>query len=178
MARKPNTQNATDSQPPSVSLWMPVFIDEHRARASTMSHLEHSALCYLNMLLWEHGGDIPDDDNWIARKLRLTARQWKPIRMVVLEDCTLSGGRIYHDGIAAEVAKARANVEQKRIAGRASAEARKAQREANGCSTAVTTDVQPRAGSGSGSGPSQGLIRGGSDSLEGTPFRVVEGGGK
>lgn len=173
MAHRPNTHNATESQAPSVSLWMPLFIEEHRARASTLSHLEHSALCYLNMLLWEYGGDIPDDDKWIARKLRLSATQWKAMRAVLIEDCTVSGGRILHDGLAAEVAKARANVEQKKRAGRASAEARKALRNDNERSTGVATDVQPRAGSGSGSGPIQGL----SDSyIEAGPFQVLNGG--
>lgn len=137
-------------KPPEVNVWMPVYIKDRRARTSTLSHLEHSALDYLEMLLWENGGTIRDDDRTIARELRVTVRQWQGMRAVLLHDCTVTGGIISHPAIIAEVEKAKANVEQKRKAGRASAAARTAQRESNGCSTAVATAVQPRAGGGEG----------------------------
>jgi uncharacterized protein YdaU (DUF1376 family) len=131
---------------------MPWFIRDHRAAAMTLSHVEHSAYTYLKMLLWEKGGSIADDDRAIAKALRLTIRQWQPMRVTLLAECTIAGGRITDPGIVSELAKARTNIEQKRKAGRASAAARSAQREGNGCSTAVATAVQPRAGGGAGEG--------------------------
>lgn len=155
-----------DSPPASVTLWMPWFIKEHRANASTLTHTEHSALCYLVMLLWERDGTLPNDDKFLARHLRLTGKQWRDMRDTILHDCTIVGNTISHPKLIAEIAKAKLNVEQKRKAGIASAEARRAARDANGCSTAVATAVQrsgngsatahqPRAGSGEGDGPIQ-----------------------
>jgi uncharacterized protein YdaU (DUF1376 family) len=141
---------------PKATLWMPWFIKDHRANASTLDHIEHSALCYLNMLLWEHGGIVRDDDKWISRNLRLSQSKWKAIKDVVLAGCDCSGGVIKSQVIIDEFAKAQANIEQKRKAGIASAMARKQstavertlQRNANGEATAR----QPRAGSGEGGG--------------------------
>lgn len=137
---------------PSVALWMPWFIRDHRARASTLSHIEHSALCYFRMLLWENDGAVTDDDRAIARELRLTLRQWQAMRPILVRDCTIAGGRISSPEIIAELAKARVNIDQKRKAGKASAAARAAQRDSNGCSADVATAVQPRAGGGGGEG--------------------------
>lgn len=184
----PSANPQGDSCPASVGIWMPWFIRDHRASASTLTHIEHSALCYLNMLFWEHGGTLPNDDKFLARHLRLSVKQWKVMRDTILHDCTIAGSAISHPLIIAEVAKARNNVEQKRRAGIASAAARKAQREGNGCSTDVTTAAQrrgngeatarqPRAGGGAGAGPIQpkGYLEG---DVSAKPFRVVEGAGK
>lgn len=161
------------SKPPaSVALWMPWFIKEHRANASTLSHIEHSALCYLLMLFWEHEGTLPNDDKFLAKHLKLTVRQWNAMRDTLLHDCTITGGTITHPALALEVVKARTNVEQKRKAGLASAAARKA----NGCSTAVATAVQPRAGSGEGSYPGYDTYEGSTTLGDDAPFRVIGGG--
>jgi len=182
----------SDSANDTVSIWMPWFIKDHRAFASTLSHIEHSALCYLNMLFWEHGGTLPNDDKFIARHLRLSAKQWKDMRDTILHNCTIASGAISHPVIVAEIAKAKINVEQKRKAGMASAAARRAHREGNGCSTAVVTAGQreangeatarqPRAGGGGGGGPTkprEGCYSDGVVSAHDAPFRVVDGGAK
>lgn len=163
------------SKPPaSVALWMPWFIKEHRANASTLSHIEHSALCYLLMLFWEHEGSLPNDDKYLAKHLKLSTKQWNDMRDTLLHDCTIAGGVISHPALSAEVVKARKNQEQKSIAGKASAAARKS----NGCSTAVATAVQPRAGSGEGEGTFHEIssVKGGSLSREENPFTVIGGG--
>lgn len=166
----------TTPPPASVKLWMPWFIQERRSEASTLTHTEHSVLCYLHMLLWERDGTVPDDDRWIAKNVRLSVAQWKGMRNTILQGCVIAGGQISHPALQAEIVKARLNVEQKRKAGQASAAARKAQREGNGCSTAVATAVQPRAGSGVGSGLSQCSTTG--VEVGDRPFRVVGGGGQ
>ena len=144
---------------PKATLWMPWFIKDHRANASTLDHVEHSALCYLNMLLWEHGGILRDDDKWISRNLRLSVSKWRVMKSVVLAHCFCVDGLIQSQAIIDEFAKAQSNIEQKRKAGIASAKARKQatavertlQRNGNGEATAR----QPRAGSGEGGGPFQ-----------------------
>lgn len=170
------------SDTPKATLWMPWFIRDHRSVASTLDHVEHSALCYLKMLLWENGGTIRDDDRWIAKNLRLPLAKWKALRSVVLDGCITANGCIKSPEISAEFDKAQANIEQKRKAGIASAIARKeataVERALNGRSNGSATARQPRAGSGGGSGP----IQEGSYHLDGmgdgdqNPFAVVKGG--
>lgn len=161
------------SPPASVALWMPWFIKEHRANASTLSHIEHSALCYLLMLFWEHEGSLPNDDKFIARNLRLSTKQWMGMRDILIQDCTITGNRITHPKLTEEIGKAKRNIEQKSKAGKASAAARKA----NICSTAAATAVQPRAGSGEGVGVlPRDEFRGDDDLRVGFGFSVVEGG--
>lgn len=183
----PNNPPGGGNQSDSVSIWMPWFIKDHRAFASTLSHIEHSALCYLNMLFWEHGGTLPNDDKFLARHLRVTLPQWKAMRDTILHNCTIAGAVISHPAMIVEISKARANVEQKRKAGIASAKARKEAREFNGCSTAVATAVQregngeatarqPRAGGGGGDGPIQAGSYLTSTVGDEAPFRVYEGG--
>ncbi len=165
---------------PSVALWMPVFINDARARASTLSHLEHSCLNYLHMALWEHDGSIPDDDRWIAKHLRVTVRQWQAMRPALLADCTITGGRIVRAATETELAKARRLIAQKSAAGKASAEARALQRPFNDRSTTV----QPRAGGCGEVSKYTSLIQeeGSEGSLsharEAGPFAVIRGGGK
>jgi len=158
----------------SADIWMPVYIKDRRAHVSTMSHIEHSAYDYLMMLLWERGGVLQDDDRALAKATRVTPRQWKQIRPTLLADCAISGGLIHHQWTIDEVAKAKANIEQKRQAGIASAATRKG----NARSTDVATHVQPRAGGGEGvlaeRGTSVGIGDGGQD--ERNPFDVIRGG--
>lgn len=175
--------------PASVSLWMPIFIKEHRAAASTLSHPEHSAFCYLQMLLWENDGAIADDDKLLARHLRLSVKQWKAMRSAVLDGLIVGDGTISHPSMQAEIEKAKANVEQRRRAGIASAAARKVAQDGSETATGVATSVerggndtptngQPRGGSGEGEGylPRDTLVREAELSREGVaPFRVIGG---
>ena len=145
-----------NSDAPKATLWMPWFIKDHRAAASTLDHVEHSALCYLQMLLWEHGGVLPDNDKMLAKKLRLSVSKWRAMREAVLAGCIVADGVIRSELIVTEFAKAQANIEQKRKAGIASAEARKkatgVERALNGRSNGTATARQPRAGGGVGDG--------------------------
>lgn len=138
---------------PTVSIWMPWFIQEHRAQASTLTHVEHSVLCYLQMLFWQEGGAIPNDDRWIAKRVRQTPKQWRAMRGLLLHNCVIAKGKITHPKLSAEFSRALVNVEQKRKAGQASAAARKGQRETNVCRTPEPTAVQPRAGRDQGNEP-------------------------
>jgi len=170
------------SETPKATLWMPWFIKDHRATASTLDHLEHSALCYLNMLLWENGGAVRDDDKWLAKNLRLSVAKWKAIRSSVLADCTVTNGRIQSPAIIAEFAKAQANIEQKRRAGIASGKARKeataVERTLNGRSNGEATAHEPRAGSGGGASSNERPLIGSTRFEDDGPFNVIPGGRK
>lgn len=139
----------------NIDLWMPWYIRNHRGDASTLSHLEHSALVYFRMLLWEHGGHVPSDAKMIAKALKISVRKFSDMRSTLLFDCTVANGFISHLHTIESVARARTNIDQRRMAGRASAASRAEAKEVNDRSTAVATIVQQRAGRGRGRGPSQ-----------------------
>lgn len=154
---------AGDDEALNVRAWMPLFITAHRARISTMDHMEHSALVLLNMLMWERGGIIPNADEWLRKQLRVTNRCWNSRKHTILEHCIITADKITDPVIVAEHTKALRNREQKRAAGIASARSKAAQRatedeqnfneRTNGSSTAG----QPRAGKGKGSLPREEL---------------------
>jgi uncharacterized protein YdaU (DUF1376 family) len=162
---------------PKATLWMPWFIKDHRAAASTLDHVEHSVLCYLNMLLWENAGSFPDDDKRLAKALRLSVPKWKAMREVILANCIVSNGCIQSPDICMEFSKAQNNIEQKRKAGIASARARKQstaveralQQNGNGEPTAR----QPRAGSGEGGGDGS-MSKRGLDDFDDCPFGLED----
>lgn len=165
-----------------VELWMPQYIQERRAKASTLNHIEHSALDYLEMLLWEHSGTIPNKCHWIAKNLKLTLKEWAALRETLLAGCEVSDTEIIHPKIKTEHAKAVRNRQQKIAAGKASADARAKKQGGNARSTTVGANVatagQPPAGKGSGKGkgPSQVSAIHKVEAAEKSPLRVVEGG--
>lgn len=157
------------------TIWFPYHIKDFRSETHRMSRVEKA--CYIELweILWEAGGSVPSEDRWIASELGLKPREWAAMRDRMLRLFDVKNGRIQHPRLTAELEKARANVEQKRRAGKASAAARERQRAFNGRSTDEPTAGQPRAGGGEGSLTKDNLSV---DSLGDAPFRVVEGGSK
>lgn len=173
-------------------IWFPYHIKDIRSETYNMSRIEKSAYIDLLEILWERDGVFPVDDKWIATELNMKPREWVAMRDRVLRQFVVSNGCLSHPRFTIELEKAKLNVEQKRRAGMASAEARKSQRTFNGRSTGVptadpterqregngeATARQPYAGGGGGGGPSQqaSLVRG-SVTREDAPFRIVDGG--
>lgn len=152
VARKPDEAG---EELPRATIWMPIFLKDHRATASTLDHTEHSVFVYFRLLLWEGGGAIPDDDKWIAKHVRVSLAKWKALKPVISEGCEIHEGLIFAPDVAAEYEKAQNNIKQKSIAGIKSGESRrraKAERLLNGCSNGSLTAVEPRAGVGVGEG--------------------------
>jgi uncharacterized protein YdaU (DUF1376 family) len=126
---------SADEKPANVTLWMPLYIQRHRAVASTLSHVEHSAFIYLSTLLWEQGGRVRDDDRWLARNLRLNGKQWAEARDAVLQNFEIGGGFVSDPEMIAEIERRKGVVEKRRAAGKASGRARSGQQVSNTCST-------------------------------------------
>jgi uncharacterized protein YdaU (DUF1376 family) len=180
-------------------IWFPYHIKDIRSETYNMSRIEKSAYIDLLEMLWERDGSIPADDKWIAIELGMKPREWTAMRDRVLRQFVSANGCLSHPRFTVELEKAKANVEQKRRAGIASAEARKSQRAFNGRSTGVptadpterqrdtqrlgngsATARQPRAGGGGGGGNPipihEGELEGGYGVCDGNPFRFAAGG--
>lgn len=119
-------------------LWMPLNVADYHKDTQHLSTLEHGAYFLLLMHCWTTGGALPGDEKRLARIARLSPREWKQSREVLLDFFKLKNGEFRHKRIDAELAKADDLIEQKREAGRKSAAAR-AERAFNGRSTAGAT---------------------------------------
>jgi len=124
------------------SAWMPLYVSDYLKDTMHLSTVEHGAYFLLIMHAWTHEGALPLDETRLARIAGLNAKEWKAARGVILEFFTKTATAFRHARIDREIGKAEAMVEQRRSAGKASAAARKAQREGNDRSTTVATDDQ------------------------------------
>lgn len=157
------------------TIWFPYHIKDFRSETHRMSHAEKGVYVELWEMLWEAGGSTVADDKWLADELGLRPREWAAMRDKVLRHFSVKSGRLEHPRLTAELAKARANIEQKRKAGIASAAARKkatgVQRAFNGRTNGEATAGQPRAGGGEGEGT---LAKDRYNTLEGQPIVYFE----
>ena len=120
--------------------WMPLHVAAYLADTTHLSTAEHGAYLLLMMHYWQRGG-LPDDDAKLARVARLTLKEWMSIRPTIAD---LFRDGWSHGRIDEELTKAAGLIDQRRNAGKASAE-RRAQRKSNERSTSVGT-VAPAKG--------------------------------
>jgi len=156
------------------TVWMPIYIGDWYTETSTFDIIERGAYIALLVHLWKEGGQIRKCEKTIAKVVGLTVKKWKVIEPTVLSKFEHDDFKLSHNVILNELDRARKNKEQKRAAGIASSQARKAtgvERTLNGRAT--------HAGSGEGEGSLSSVLDTGI-TLASTdkPFRVVEGGGK
>jgi len=178
-------------------IWFPYHIKDFRSETYKMTHEEKGVYLTLIESIWEADGAIPGDDKSLAAELGLKAKEWTALKHRILRHFELTDDGLSHPRLTTELVKAKANVEQKRRAGIASAAARsgnarstgvqrtfnartngeatEAQRNGNGSATAG----QPYAGGGGGGGGGPSFVpridlsdREGGDA----PFKIVGGG--
>ena len=121
--------------------WMPLYVADYLKDTRHLSTMEHGAYFLLLMEAWIKRGELPADETRLARIAGLSSKEWKDSAGVLLGFLERNGDTYRHKRIDAELARATANVEQRRAAGKASAAARTRQRNGNGRSTSVDTSV-------------------------------------
>ena len=126
--------------------WMPLYVSDYLADTSHLSTEEHGAYILLLMHAWMNNGELPTDDGRLRRICRMDERPWRKSRDEIKaffyeQDCVLR-----HRRVDKEIERAQQMVAQRAAAGRASAEKRKAERDAqrngNESSTTVERDGQ------------------------------------
>jgi uncharacterized protein YdaU (DUF1376 family) len=127
--------------------WMPLYVADYLRDTQDLSTEEHGAYLLLLMRAWTSDGLLPDDDERLRRIVRMDAKAWKRSRGVLLDFFQKGPDGLRHKRVDAELERAGELVEQRREAGRKSAEARakrrqeqrEAQRNSNERSTSVAT---------------------------------------
>jgi uncharacterized protein YdaU (DUF1376 family) len=122
-------------------LWMPLYVDDYMGATQRLTCEQHGAYLLLIMDYWRNGPP-PDDDDVLMQIVRLDRARWRKHRPVLAKLFQIEGGEWRHKRVDAELDRGRQVIEQKREAGRRSAEARKASKTGNGRSTGVATDVE------------------------------------
>ncbi|GGD50705.1 DUF1376 domain-containing protein [Erythrobacter arachoides] len=161
----------------AVDIWFPTYIGDFFTVTASMTGHEVGAFQLIIANLWKAGGAIKADDKQLAKLVRATPRQWAEIKETLWSLFEIKAGMLTHPATTAEIAKAKANREKKRLAGIASGVNRKAARVEQVFSRG-STNAEPRAdeGEGEGEGPSQGSIHGDTQERD-YPFRVIDGSG-
>lgn len=123
--------------------WMPLFISDYLRDTGHLTTAEHGAYLLLIMQAWWRDGALPADEDRLRIMAKMNIREWRRARGVLLEFFERVGEVYRHKRIDAELERARAMVEQRVGAGKASAEARA--RHAAGKSTPTESPIEPTA---------------------------------
>lgn len=129
------------------TIWFPYHIRDFRSEQYTLTFEQRGMYIALIERLWECGGSLNYSDASLAAELGIKPREWAKHKAPILHRFTIVDGLLTHPRMASELGKAQSNVEQRRRAGVASAQARSS----NGKSTDVAAGGQrPFNGEGNG----------------------------
>lgn len=116
--------------------WMPLYIGDYLADTMHLTGPEHGAYLLLLMHSWRTG-PLPDDDRQLAAIARTEAAAWRRMSATIRAFFTAVDGGLVQGRLERERERQTGKIEQRRAAGKASAERRKGQREVNDRSTTV-----------------------------------------
>ena len=110
---------------------MPFYVADYLKDTQHLSTLEHGAYFKLILHAWTHDGVIPGDYIRLARVVGMTPKEWRKSADILLEFFVTCEGGYSHSRVERELARSGSLIDQRRAAGRASAEARKGQQKGN-----------------------------------------------
>lgn len=101
-------------------VWMPLYVSDYLRDTQRLTGTQHGAYLLLLMEAWTHEGAVPSDDLELAMICRLTPREWKAQKRVVLGFWTLSedGAAYIHKRVMAELDRARKITDKRSQAGK------------------------------------------------------------
>jgi uncharacterized protein YdaU (DUF1376 family) len=104
--------------------WMPLYIGDYLRDTGHLTAVEHGAYLLLLMQAWTRGGALPADETRLRTIAKLDQKEWKRSGRTILEFFQRDGDTLRHKRLDRELANATALTEQRKAAGKASAEAR------------------------------------------------------
>lgn len=124
------------------SAWMPLYIGDYLGDTMHLGGPEHGAYLLLLMHEWRTG-PLPDDDRQLANIARTDPAAWSVMAPTIRAFFAAAEGRLIQARLERERVRARGVAEQRREAGKRSAEARAAkQRGGNDRSTSVAAPLE------------------------------------
>lgn len=120
--------------------YMQFYVADYLADTMHLSTLEHGAYLLLLMNYWQRGGALPDEDVKLARIARLGLKDWLKVRGEIAPLFSEQDGSWFHKRVERELDLARAHIQQRSNAGKASAQ-RKRNERTNETATSVGTSV-------------------------------------
>jgi uncharacterized protein YdaU (DUF1376 family) len=104
--------------------WMPLYIGDYLRDTGHLTTEEHGAYMLLIMQGWTREGLLPLDNDRLRMLARLDVKSWKRSKDTLLAFFTATPDGFRHKRVDRELSNTQAVVEQRRAAGKASAEAR------------------------------------------------------
>lgn len=120
--------------------WMPLYVGDYLADTMHLSGAEHGAYLLLLMHAWRTG-PLPDDNTRLAAIARTEPSSWRRMASSIRAFFDTTEDGLVQRRLERVRAEQGGKIEQRRAAGRASAEARKRQRKPNERSTTVATPL-------------------------------------
>lgn len=120
-------------------LWMPVYIGDYLAATTALNTTEHGAYFLLMMHAWKNGGVLPKDPDRLRIIARATAVEWETVWSSIQGYFDLTEDGYVQKRLCEEMVRAKALINQKSLAGKASAAQRKLNKTRNGKSTDSST---------------------------------------
>lgn len=108
-----------------VDAWMPIYWGDYAKDTGHLGAVHHGAYLMLLKHYWTHAAPLPADDAQLWRiACADSLAHWKKIKAVVLAFFEERDGRLHHDRVERELAKAEGNAERRAEMARRAAEAR------------------------------------------------------
>lgn len=122
--------------------WMPFFVGDYLSATTRLTTEQHGAYVLLLLDYWKNGPP-PNDDAVLAQIVRMPLAAWRKAKPALIGFFELRDGQLIQKRVERERVRALENIEKRRKAGKASANARaKQQQTANTCSTHVEPPLQ------------------------------------
>jgi uncharacterized protein YdaU (DUF1376 family) len=84
--------------------YLPMYVGDYFSDTMHLSTLEHGAYTLLIYTYWKRGGALPDDDEQLARIVRMSVRDWRKVKPVIAAFFTVTDRAWTHKRIDRELA--------------------------------------------------------------------------
>jgi len=123
---------------------MPLYIGDYLADTQHLSAERHGAYLLMLMAAWRMGGALPDDDEQLSSIAKLDAQKWRKAKPVLARFFRVEGGEWRQKRLNAELVTAIDTQQKKQAAGKAGANARYGQKDADATGNRIADAQQPQ----------------------------------
>lgn len=97
--------------------FMQLYVSDYLGDTQHLSCEQHGAYLLLLMSMWNAGGSLPNDDQKIARIVRLSVKKWRALAPDILCFFDVNGRTVSHNRMTKELRKVQSKSEKRAAAG-------------------------------------------------------------